>query len=186
MVNNTRYILSDYYRYWGTHKSMSVVSIKALLNLNPAFTLQFWFRLAQGTTGFIHWCSNQLYKHYCTKYNIYMPLDVEVGYGFYMGHCMCMVIAGGTKIGNNCNLSQFVNIGSNEGKCTTIGDNVYIGPHVCLVEDIHVGDNVTIGAGAVVTKDVPQNATVVGVPAKVLSYDNPARYIKNRWNSNLQ
>lgn len=115
-----------------------------------------------------------------------MPLDVVVGHGLYMGHCMCMVIAGGTKIGNNCNLSQFLNIGSNEGKCAIIDNNVYIGPHVCLVEDVHIGDNATIGAGAVVTKDIPQNATVIGVPAKVLSYDNPARYIKNRWNSNAQ
>lgn len=104
----------------------------------------------------------------------------------YIGHCMCMVIAGGTKIGNNCNLSQFLNIGSNEGKCAVIGDNVYIGPHVCLVEDVHIGNNATVGAGAIVTKDVPQNATAVGVPAHVVSCDNPGRYIKNCWNCNQQ
>lgn len=63
-----------------------------------------------------------------------------------------------------------------------IGDNVYIGPNVCIVEDVRVGNNVTIGAGAVVVKDIPENATVVGVPAKVLNYDMPGRYIRHKYN----
>lgn len=182
------FVLSDYYRCWGKKDSVGLVFLKAILGLNQSFTFSFWFRLSgkRNTNRILRSFARMIYRHYCRKYDIYMPLDVEVGYGLYMGHCMCMVIAGGTKIGNNCNLSQFLNIGSNEGKNAVIGDNVYIGPHVCLVEDIHIGNNATIGAGAVVTKDVPQNATVIGVPAKVLSYDNPARYIKNRWNSNAQ
>lgn len=90
-----------------------------------------------------------------------------------------MVVNGGTVIGNNVNLAQFLNIGTNHKTPAMIGDNVYIGPHVCLVEDVKIGNNSTIGAGAVVTKDVPQNATVAGVPAKVLNYDNPGRYIGN-------
>lgn len=48
---------------------------------------------------------------------------------------------------------------------------------VCIVEGVKIGNNVTIGAGSVVTKDIPDNATVAGVPAKVLNYNNPARYI---------
>lgn len=180
MNRTAQYIKSDYYRIWGVDALFLLVVIKALLNLNPAFTFVFWFRLAK-RGGCLNWFSRLMYRHYSNKYNVYMPLDVDVGYGLYMGHCMCMVIAEGTRIGNNCNLSQFLNIGSNEGKRAVIGDNVYIGPHVCLVEDVHIAENVTIGAGAVVTKDVPQNATVVGVPAKVISYDNPARYIKNIW-----
>ncbi len=122
-----------------------------------------------------------MYNHYCRKFNIYMPLDVEVGYGLYMGHCMCMVIAGGTKIGNNCNLSQFLNIGSNSEGHAIIGNNVYIGPHVCVIDKVNIGDNATIGAGAVVNKDIPADATAVGVPAKVVSYNEPGRYVKCRW-----
>lgn len=42
-----------------------------------------------------------------------------------------------------------------------------------------IGNNVTIGANAVVTKNIPDNATIGGVPAKVLHFNHPAKYIKN-------
>jgi len=94
---------------------------------------------------------------------------------------MSLVINETTVIGNNVNLSQFTTIGSNHGKAATIGDNVYIGPGVCIVEDVVIGNNACIGAGSVVVKDVPENATVAGVPAKVISYKSPGRYIGNRY-----
>lgn len=84
-------------------------------------------------------------------------------------------------IGDNCNLSQYTTIGSNEGKAAIIGDNVYIGPNVCLVEDVVIGNNVTIGAGSVVTKDIPDNATAAGNYARVINYNKPGRYVTNRW-----
>lgn len=57
-----------------------------------------------------------------------------------------------------------------------MGDNVYIGPNVCIIEDVLIKDNVTIGAGSVVCKSLPENY------AKVLNFNNPGRYIENRWN----
>lgn len=174
------YILSDYYRYWGRTDSFFLVMVKAMFAINPGFTFSFWFRISQGK-GVGASIAKFFYKHYCSKYCIYMPLSVKVGHGLYMGHCMCMVIAGGTKIGSNCNLSQFLNIGSSEGKTAVIDDNTWIAPHVSIVEDIKIGANVSIGAGAVVVKDIPSNATAVGVPAKVISYDKPSRFIINPW-----
>lgn len=44
-----------------------------------------------------------------------------------------------------------------------------------------IGNNVTIGAGAVVPKDIPDNATAAGVPAKVISYKDNSRFIHNRY-----
>ena len=91
-----------------------------------------------------------------------------------------MVIHPLTVIGNNVNLSQFLNIGSNNSTPAVIGDNVWIGPKVCLVENVHIGDNSIIGAGAVVVKDVPKGTTVAGVPAKVVS-NKPQDFIKNKY-----
>ena len=62
-----------------------------------------------------------------------------------------------------------------------IGNNVYIGPHVCIVESITIGDNSTIGAGSVVTKDIPENATAVGNYAKVIHMNNAGQSVNRRW-----
>ena len=65
----------------------------------------------------------------------------------------------------------------------TIGNNVYIGPSVCIVENVHIGDNATVGAGSVVVKDIPENSTAAGNPAKVISMKTPGRFIWRRWES---
>ena len=111
-----------------------------------------------------------------------LPASTKIGYGFNIGgHRMCIVINPYSIIGNNVDISQFLNIGSNHDTPAIIGDNVYIGPQVSVVEHVKIGSNSTIGAGAVVTKDIPQNSTAAGCPAKVLNYNNPGRFIKNRW-----
>ena len=114
------------------------------------------------------------------KYGIQISPNMKIGKGFYIGHGIGIVINPGTIIGDNCNISHFLSIGTNHNTPAVIGNNVYIGPHVCIVEGVHIGNNVTIGAGSVVTKDIPDNATVAGCPAKVLNYDNPGRYVGNR------
>ena len=50
----------------------------------------------------------------------------------------------------------------------TIGDNVTICPGAKIIGKITIGNNVTIGPNSVVVKDVPDNAVVVGIPAKIL------------------
>jgi acetyltransferase-like isoleucine patch superfamily enzyme len=49
-----------------------------------------------------------------------------------------------------------------------VGNNVWIGYAACILRGVTVGDNAVIGTGAVVTKDVPANAVVAGVPARVI------------------
>lgn len=55
-------------------------------------------------------------------------------------------------------------------KAVFIGDDVWIGSHAVILPGISIGRGAVVGAGSVVTKDVPENAIVAGVPAKILKY----------------
>ena len=174
-------IRSDYYRYRGGDSTLPFYKILVylLVGRNHSFNYSFWLRLAHKKSLF--WpLAKIMHKRLSTKYCLDIPTQCQIGYGLYLGHGICMVINEGTIIGNNVNLSQFLNIGTNMGTPAIIGDNVYIGPNVCIVENVRIGNNSTVGAGAVITQDVPDNATVAGVPAKVISYKNH-NFIGNTW-----
>jgi len=95
-----------------------------------------------------------------------------IGKGFFIDHGMGVVIGETCEIGDNVLIYQGVTLGGT-GKETgkrhpTIGNNVLIGSGAKVLGPITVGDNVKIGSGSVVLKDVPDNVTAVGVPAKWL------------------
>lgn len=120
-------------------------------------------------------------RHYAIKYGIDIPYQTRIGSGFYIGHYSGIFVSGKVIIGKNCNISHGATIGETvRGKrmgCPTIGDNVYIGPGAKIIGGITIGNNVAVGANAVVTKNVPDNAVVVGIPAKVISRNGSAGYI---------
>lgn len=77
-----------------------------------------------------------------------------------------------THIGKNLTIYPGVEIGHKVpgGKCPIIGSDCFIGAGAKIFGDIHIGDNVTIAANSVVTKDIPDNCIVAGVPAKIIKY----------------
>ena len=180
MRNNVwEYIKSDHYRYYGGGNNLSIL-LHGIVPINHCFSFLFWFRLASHSNIF-KCIAKFIHSLNMVHWNIYIPAGTKIGYGFYIGHGVGMVINSRTIIGDNCNVSQFLSIGTNNNTPAVIGNNVYIGPHVSIVEDVTIEDNATIGAGAVITKSVPKNATVVGVPGRVISFDNPGRYIHNKY-----
>ncbi|CDD30594.1 serine acetyltransferase [Firmicutes bacterium CAG:94] len=96
----------------------------------------------------------------------------QIGRGLFIDHGMGVVIGETTQIGDNCTLYQGVTLGGT-GKDTgkrhpTLGDNVLIGAGAKVLGPFTVGDNARVAAGAVVLDAVPEGATAVGVPARVV------------------
>lgn len=175
-----RKIKSDYHRYTGKGNSpFYKIVLYLMFKGNHCFNYSFWLRLSH-EKNWLWPLAVLMHKRLSVKYCMQIPRQCRIGYGLYIGHGICMVIHPRTVIGNNVNLSQFLNIGSNNSTPAVIGDNVWIGPKVCLVENVHIGDNSTIAAGAVVVRNVPEGTTVAGVPAKVIS-SKPQDFILNKY-----
>ena len=83
-----------------------------------------------------------------------------------------IIISKFAKIGSNCKIYHQVTIATKniDGKfvSATIGDNCTLGTKCTILGGVKIGNNVKVGANAVVTKDVPDNCTVVGIPAKII------------------
>ncbi|MEM9839089.1 MAG: serine acetyltransferase [Pseudomonadota bacterium] len=106
-----------------------------------------------------------------------IPLGTEIGGGFSIPHPNGIVINKNAKIGVNVVMMQGVTVGTNIGQdVPEIGPGTDIGPGARLLGGIKVGKRAMIGANAVVTKDVPDYALAVGVPAQIhTAWDDPRR-----------
>ena len=94
---------------------------------------------------------------------IFISPDAEIGPGFVV-HTPFGINVGPAKIGANCTVSTGTLIGSG---CRSVGDNVYFGAGCKIVGDLKIGSNVVIVANSVVLTDVPDNITIMGVPARI-------------------
>lgn len=96
----------------------------------------------------------------------------KIGRRFFIDHGLGVVIGETAVIGNDVLIYQGVVLGGTslekKKRHPTIKDNVVIGAGAILLGDITIEDNARIGAGSVVIKSVPESATVVGVPGKVV------------------
>ncbi|HIT71550.1 MAG TPA: serine acetyltransferase [Candidatus Scatovivens faecipullorum] len=111
------------------------------------------------------------YKKLSIRYGFSIPINT-FGPGLLIQHRGTICINGNTKIGKNCRINIDVNIGTNmekEKESPIIGDNCFIGPGVKMFGKIKIGDNVAIGANSVVNRDIENNVTVAGVPAKIVN-----------------
>lgn len=111
---------------------------------------------------------------------IHLDLSSDLGEGFYVGHFGGIFI-GPIKTGRCCNVNQGVTLGlggQNTDKfgVPTLGNYVWIGPGAVVYGKVSIGNNVCIGANTVVSKDIPDNAIVVGNPGRIIGYQEPETY----------
>ncbi|MCF3944086.1 sugar O-acetyltransferase [Oceanobacillus alkalisoli] len=122
--------------------------------------------------------------------NVYMEPNIRFDYGFntYVGDnffanfdCTILDVCE-VRFGDNCMLGPGVQIytathpldpternsGKEYAKPISIGDNVWVGGNAIINPGVTIGNNVVIASGAIVTKDVPDNLVVGGVPARII------------------
>jgi serine O-acetyltransferase len=109
----------------------------------------------------------------------------RIGKGVFIDHGSGVVIGETSEIGDGCTIYQGVTLGgtslSHGKRHPTLGRNVTVGVNASVLGAIVLGDNAKVGGGSVVVKDVPANATVVGVPARIVAQDGkPVRVVSDR------
>lgn len=95
-----------------------------------------------------------------------------IGRRLFIDHGSGVVIGETTEIGDDCTIFQGVTLGGtgkDHGKRhPTLGNNISVGSGSRILGPVHIGDNAKIAANAVVLNDVPNDSTVVGIPAEIV------------------
>jgi serine O-acetyltransferase len=164
----------DALRWLGSGKAVpaSALTISKLLVLLyrcPGLRATAWLR-------FGWWCQRKgmplipgaIQRLIYRRYGMDIVISAPIGGGLYIAHTVGMVISP-RRIGENCSIIASVTIGMrNEWAFPDIGDNVFIGAGARVLGGITLGNNVVIGANAVVIDNVPDGATAVGIPARII------------------
>ena len=122
-----------------------------------------WGRLAMR----LYWLPFRIIE---TAVGITLPVSADIGPGLRIWHFGNIIVHPDAVIGANCTLRQGVTIGNrqNDGAVPRIGNNVEFGAYAQVLGGVSIGNNCKIGALSVVLCDVPDNATAVGIPARIV------------------
>ncbi|MGG0457376.1 MULTISPECIES: serine O-acetyltransferase [Bacillus cereus group] len=144
-------------------KSSSSLNLHWLMLNSKEFRNLFYYRINKN--NFI--LSRVLKLFYRPLGHLYIYTE-DIGEGFFIQHGFSTIITA-KKIGKNCSVNQQVTIGwGSNGGIPTIGDNVLISSGAKVFGDISIGNNSKVGANCVVSKDVPDSCTVVGIPGRII------------------
>lgn len=149
---------------------------QALRNLysHPAFAAVIYYRLGRWA-----WAARPapiphgLYIVYRVFYplvrwysGVELQARTQIGPGLCVLHFGPTIIHPDTIAGENLVVLPGVVIGAARGGTPCIGSDVQVGAGAKIIGPVHVGDHVSVGAGSVVTRDLPDNCTAVGIPAR--------------------
>lgn len=163
------------------HKANTVCSqfwqnviVNGFVNIIPFFFIRKIFfslsKLSIGKKSVIN-----MFQH------IIEPKKLSVGTGCHINRYCFLDSRGGIIIGNNVSISFYTKLVTGSHDINSIkfnakfapiiiGNNVWIGLGATVLQDVRIGNGAVICSGAVVTKNVPENAIVAGVPAKVIGF----------------
>lgn len=140
--------------YPGFHVLMLFHSLAAMLwNFELRALARFWANIGRILTG------------------IEIHPQARIGKNVFIDHGTGVVIGQTAVIGDECTIFHGVTLGGKgdgEKRHAHVGDRVMIGAGAHLIGPVVIGNDAKIGAGAVVVRDVPAGATVVGNPAKII------------------
>ena len=133
----------------------------------------FWLRglrwLGRFTSQFGRWMTG-----------IEIHPGARIGSCVFIDHGMGVVIGETAEVGDGCTIYQGVTLGGTTlyrgtKRHPTLGSGVVVGAGAKVLGGFVVGDNAAIGSNAVVTKPVPEGATAVGIPARIIQAEDTAR-----------
>ena len=143
--------------------------------------VEYFWKLRNGiqnSGGIWYYILKYRYKKLMRSFNADIPTDTSIaGIPTFPHGLNGIFISAGAKIGEHCTIFHQVTIGSNTLKDSKnpgspiIGDDVFIGAGAKIIGGITVGNHVRIGANCVVTKNIPDNTTVVLQAPRIILYE---------------
>ena len=157
---------------WNYGRTDRRAVLKALLtDGTPAMV---WYRLMQAARrrrlAPLEMLFNRINTVFC---DCTIGRGAEFGPGFVIVHSGGVVINGTVTGGANVRLEHQVTIGAEKRQSPVLGDGVFVGAGAKILGEVRVGNGAKIGANAVVVTDIPDHATAVGVPARVVKISLP-------------
>ncbi len=163
-------------------------STLAIILTYPGVKAVFFHRIA----NFFHIAGFHLLARVISQINrfftgIEIHPGAKIGVNLFIDHGMGVVIGETSEIGDNVTIYHAVTLGGispsvdserqrHEKRHPTIGNEVVIGSGAQIIGPVKVGDGSRIAANAVVVNNVPENSTMVGVPAKIIKTGNKGKF----------
>jgi serine O-acetyltransferase len=181
MFANLRADLSHYGRFCYGGRPVFLIW-PYILYAHPAALAVIWYRLGSWAWrlrlplvrqfGQLVWAAGMPFVRAFT--GVQIQPQTRIGPGLAIMHFGGVVLTRYCEIGQNCLLYHNVSIvtmKSNRGP--KIGANFYAGTGTTIIGEVTIEDDVTCGAGSLVTRSVPKDAVVAGVPARILRFRQP-------------
>ncbi|PHJ10453.1 serine acetyltransferase [Pseudomonas aeruginosa] len=167
------------------HRDPAARNALEVLTCYPGLHAVWLHRLAHGlwTSGW-KWLARLVSNFGRWMTGIEIHPGARIGRRFFIDHGMGIVIGETAEIGDDVTLYQGVTLGGttwNKGKRhPTLGNNVVVGAGAKVLGPFTVGEGAKVGSNAVVTKEVPPGATVVGIPGRIIMREDTEQQAKRQ------